>query len=246
MVVMSTTRGFFLLTLAATGFISLGLLSNESVSRARLLARIFYGLCVILSSAALLLIILSSLGVFQENRWYIPLFQLLVYRGWITIGTALTAAIFTVVNAATDANGRAGSAAIRVFITSSDVLKGICLSVACAFMGTEIGKLTHDAEMRQFFLQSGYAAWFLYFVITGEILGSVGLLISRTLLAAASGLSVLMLGAILTHIHNGDPFSDSLEAVHLLILLTCIIVIRLLGKESLRSEPAKLTATKTD
>ena len=37
----------------------------------------------------------------------------------------------------------------------------------------------------------------------------------------------IMAGAIRTHAHNGDPFSDSLEAVHLLILLACIVTIRL-------------------
>lgn len=34
-----------------------------------------------------------------------------------------------------------------------------------------------------------------------------------------------MAGAIGTHYRNGDPFTDSLEALHLLIILTCIIVI---------------------
>src|SRR5262249_17443787 len=107
----------------------------------------------------------------------------------------------------------------------------MCISIAISYICTEIGKLTHDAEMRQFFLQSGYKVWFLYFVITCETLGSIGLLIARTRLLAAAGLSVLMLGAIGTHAHNGDPFSDSLEAVHLLMLLVCAVGLQL-GQDS--------------
>jgi hypothetical protein len=95
--------------------------------------------------------------------------------------------------------------------------------------------------MRQFFLQSGYAVWFLYFIIVTETLGAACLLFSRTLLAAASALTLIMIGAITTHLHNRDPFSDSLEAVHLLILLACIVLIRLLGKRALaRPHEAKV------
>lgn len=45
-----------------------------------------------------------------------------------------------------------------------------------------------------------------------------------------------MLGAIRTHVHNGDPFADSLEALHLLILLVSIIVIRLYQSKVVVSE----------
>ncbi len=82
--------------------------------------------------------------------------------------------------------------------------------------------------MRQFFLQSGYTVGFMYFIMAAETLGAIGLLLRRTVLPAAVGLMAIMAGAIRTHAHNGDPFSDSLEAVHLLILLACIVTIRLL------------------
>jgi chromate transport protein ChrA len=84
--------------------------------------------------------------------------------------------------------------------------------------------------MRQFFLESGYAASFLYFIIAAEILGAIGLFISKLLIPAASGLVIIMFGAIYTHYRNGDPFSDSLEALHLLVLLVCILAIRLLSR----------------
>jgi len=62
------------------------------------------------------------------------------------------------------------------------------------FICTEIGKVTHDAEMQQFFIQSGYPVWFLYFVIATETSGAIGLFFPRTLLAAAFGLTLIMAG----------------------------------------------------
>lgn len=88
-----------------------------------------------------------------------------------------------------------------------------------------------ESASPNFFLQSGCAVWFLYFIIVTETLGATSLLFSRTLLAAAFALTLIMIGAITTHLHNRDPFSDSLEALHLLILLACIVLIRRLEKE---------------
>ncbi|MGD9560904.1 MAG: DoxX family protein [Pyrinomonadaceae bacterium] len=109
------------------------------------------------------------------------------------------------------------------FTRSPYLLKGLCLSVACSFLATEIGKLAHDAEMRLFFLSSGYPIWLLYFVILAETLGSIGLFVEKTVVPAAIGLCILMVGAIYTHFSNGDPFSSSMEALHLLLLLVCVI-----------------------
>jgi uncharacterized membrane protein YphA (DoxX/SURF4 family) len=183
----------------------------------------------------LLLSLLSPFGVLAGTL-YNHIFRILIFRGWIVIGTALSVSLFISLNAVDNPESRFGSPAVRAFITSTYVLTGICFSVAIAFICTEMGKLRHDAEMRQFFLQSGYPVWFLYFVIVCETLGSIGLLIPRTLLPAAVGLSILMLGAIRTHIHNGDPFSDSLVALHVLILLVSIIVIHLCRSKVLVSE----------
>ena len=84
--------------------------------------------------------------------------------------------------------------------------------------------------MRQFFVQSGYAVWFLYVIIAAEAIGATCLLFSRTLLLSACALMIIMIGALTTHLQNRDPFSDSLEALHLLIILACIVLIRLLGQ----------------
>jgi len=56
-------------------------------------------------------------------------------------------------------------------------------------------------------------------------LGALALLVPTFRIPAAAGLCVLMVGAIQTHHRNGDPVTDSLEAIHLLILLVCIILV---------------------
>jgi len=235
------TPAFLLLTLLATSLVSSLLLWNQSVRTSQSLARAFYLFCLVSSCTALFLISIRALGMLSGVSWYAPVLRIFIYRGWIVVGTAISAAIFLALNASTSRNSRARSTAIRAFLSSPHLLKGLCLSVAVSFICTEIGKLTHDADMRQFFLQSGYPVWFLYFVIVCETLGSIALLIPRTLLPAASGLIILMIGAIRTHAHNGDPFSDSLEALHLLILLACIIAIRMSSVRS-AGAPAGLGA----
>ena len=78
-------------------------------------------------------------------------------------------------------------------------------------------------------LRNGYPVWFLfllflYFTMIAEAAAAVGLLMPRVTRLAALVLAIIMAGAIGTHLHNGDPFSDSLEALHLLILLVCILL----------------------
>lgn len=224
-----TPKFFFLVSFAAV-LVSSFILRSHTTENSRAMARRFYYICIVLSSAALLLSVLSSFGALH-GEVYARVFRILVFRAWVVAGTALSAAIIVLLNATDRGNSRVGSPGARDFVSSPFVFKGICLSVAIAFICTEIGKVVHDAEMREFFLQSGYAVWFLYFVITCEVLGAIGLMIQRTAVPAAAGLSLLMMGAIGTHVHNGDPVSDSLDAIHLLILLTCILVIRTLGKK---------------
>ena len=95
-------------------------------------------------------------------------------------------------------------------------------------LATEVGKLAHDAEMRSFFTSSGYPVWFLYVVIAFETVCSLGLLEPRVRLVAAVGLALDMVGAIVTHARNGDPVSDSFEALHLLATLVVIVGIGVL------------------
>jgi hypothetical protein len=224
----SQTTNFILFTLIATLIIFTLVIRNRSVKTAKNMAHGFYIVCLFLSLAALITTILSVSGLLPGNDTYRLLFRGLIYRGWVVIGTGISAALLVLLNAFGYLRSRETSEAIQPFTSSPYLLKALCLSVSVSFLATEIGKLTHSAEMRQFFLESGYAAWFLYFIIAAEILGAIGLFISKTIVSAASGLVIIMFGAIHTHYRNGDPFSDSLEALHLLILLVCIITISLL------------------
>ena len=223
------TSSFFLLTLAATVICGVVVAANRSPSRAEGMARGFFLLAVALSLAALVLVLAGTSGLVPENAAYARWLRLLLFRGWLVIGMGVSSALLALLSYVPGTRQTVGREAVRSFLASPYLLKGLCFSVSVSFFCVEIGKLSHDADMRQFFLQSGYSVAFMYFVMLAETAGAVGLFFPRTTLPAALGLIVLMMGAIRTHVHNRDPFSDSIEAVHLLILLACIIVVRVLG-----------------
>ena len=227
---MGETSTFLSLSLIAAVLAYGCILWSPSILSSMRMAQAFYIASAVMSLAALLWILLGSTGMLPQGLDSTRLFHILIYRGWVVIGAGISSALLIVVDiTGTKLQIRS---ATRSFLTSPYVLRGLCLSVSMSFICTEIGKIAHGADMRQFFIQSGYAVWFLYFIIAAETFGAIGLLFSRTLLAAGCGLAVIMAGAIATHLHNRDPFSDSLEALHLLVLLACIVLIRLLGKRS--------------
>jgi uncharacterized membrane protein YphA (DoxX/SURF4 family) len=226
------TSLFLTLTSVSTLLVSTWIVRNRVEAASQIAAQTFCWISATLSVAALLWITLDVLGWLRENsasNWW---FRVLIYRAWLVIGTAVSCAVLLVLNGHVSSRFAVASKATQVFLTSSYVLKGISLSVSISFICTEIGKLAHDTDMRQFFLQSGYPVWFLYFIMIAETVGAIGLLSPRTVIPSALGLSAIMIGAIGTHIRNRDPFSDSLEAVHLLLLLACLLVIRLLRGRS--------------
>ena len=124
----------------------------------------------------------------------------------------------------------------RVF---SRVLWAASLSTANVFFVATAGKSMNMSYMIGFFHQSGYAVWFLYFIMAAETAGGIGILLHfrlRTGIPAVAGLLLIMLGAVYTHWHNGDPFSDSYAAVIQLIglsaLLALFLRVRLLGRST--------------
>jgi uncharacterized membrane protein YphA (DoxX/SURF4 family) len=67
-----------------------------------------------------------------------------------------------------------------------------------------------------------------------ESLGALGILFHYKLKTgplAALGLMVIMLGAIYTHLHNRDPFSDSYAAVIQLINLALLLFVYYFEKQ---------------
>jgi uncharacterized membrane protein YphA (DoxX/SURF4 family) len=110
----------------------------------------------------------------------------------------------------------------RQFLTDSSVLEALFMALAFTFSLAGVGKAFSLTPMIEFFTQSGYAVTFLKFIIVAEIFGSLGLLLPWTRPVALCGLTVDMFGAVLTHIHNGDPLNDSTGAIALLIRLIAI------------------------
>jgi uncharacterized membrane protein YphA (DoxX/SURF4 family) len=107
-------------------------------------------------------------------------------------------------------------------------LWGISILTANAFLVATVGKSQHIEEMITFFKASGYAIWFLYFIMTAEALGGLGILLHfklRTGPLAAAGLAIIMLGAVYTHWHNKDPFSDSYAPVGQLVNLSLMLIL---------------------
>jgi uncharacterized membrane protein YphA (DoxX/SURF4 family) len=107
-------------------------------------------------------------------------------------------------------------------------LLGVSIATGNSFILATVGKTANFAEMTKFFTTSGYAIWFLYFIMSAETLGGLGVLLhfkSKTGPLAAAGLMLIMIGAVYTHWHNKDPFSDSYAAVSQFITLSLMQVL---------------------
>jgi putative oxidoreductase len=105
-------------------------------------------------------------------------------------------------------------------------LLGLSISVGNKFILSTVGKSLYLKQMIDFFHQSGYAVWFLYFIMAAETAGAIGILTHFRLrmgIPATIGLMLIMLGAVYTHWHNGDPFSDSYAAVCEFISLSLLL-----------------------
>jgi uncharacterized membrane protein YphA (DoxX/SURF4 family) len=224
---MNETASFILFALIATLIVLVFIFRNHSVNTSKKTARVFYFLSLFLSFVALIHIILSVFGFRPANEAYRLWRLVLFHADRLIIGTGVSSAVLSLLNASRHFTA---PESVQSFINSPYLLKGLCLSVSISFFGIEIGKSAHDSEMRLFFLGSGYAVWFMYFIMGLEILGAIGLFVSRIIVPSALGLAIIMFGAIYTHYRNNDPFSDSLDALRLLILLVCVIIVKLLGK----------------
>lgn len=113
------------------------------------------------------------------------------------------------------------SALVRTALWGASVLAGI------AFITETVWKAVNFDKMYHFFTVSGYAVWFLYFIMIAEFLGGLGILLNfklKTGPLAACGLMLIMLGAVYTHVHNHDPFSSSYGAVSEFISLSLLLI----------------------
>lgn len=216
---------FLLLTSAATVTFLVIVLTSRASGGARLATGVFaYSLFISLTAFAVTLA--RTLQLLPPGILSPFLTQALIYRGWIPIGAGLAGAgLIGALKYRVVAGERVTTAA--AFSYSPRLLQALCLSASLSYFAVEVGKVTHDADMRRFFQDSGLPAWANYAVIVAELIGASALFHRALRVPAAIGLSVLMIGGILTHAHNGDPFTDSLEALHLLLMLGSILVIAL-------------------
>lgn len=108
---------------------------------------------------------------------------------------------------------------VRELLTSPTILSALSMFLAFIFALAGIGKAFSMISMTEFFIQSGYSLSFLKFIVIAEIFGGLGLLVHWAVLPSLIGLTIDMFGAVLTHVHNGDPLNDSTGAIGMLIRL---------------------------
>jgi putative oxidoreductase len=96
--------------------------------------------------------------------------------------------------------------------------------VALTFIAAAGGKLAGAANMVEMFDKVGLGQWFRYFTGILEIVGAIGLLVSRYAFYAAVLLAVVMVGAIFAHVAvlGGSPA----PAAVLLVLSAVIAYLR--------------------
>ena|SRR5580765_284875 len=91
-------------------------------------------------------------------------------------------------------------------------------------------KLLQPDQAKPMFVHYGYAAWFATFIGACEALGALGLLIPRLASLAAAGLTIIMAGAVYTHLSHQ-------ENSHAIVPL--VLMLRLAGVSYVRFKELK-------
>ncbi|WP_424683383.1 DoxX family protein [Frateuria sp. YIM B11624] len=215
-----TDTGSFFASIAIGALAAFLLLrARDDSSGPRWLSRGFAALCMADALVGLFGVIAVTLHLSPSAAFYRAMIGGTVAVGQVIAGFAVGAAVAPLVGR------RPEGARIAASAEPAWVTIGLAWYVALSFAGFEIGKAAHDTQMRQFFLGSGYTVAFMYAVMVLEIIGAAGLLVARLRTAAAVLLGALMLGAIATHARNGDPVTDSLDAVRMLLLVASVALL---------------------
>jgi len=90
-------------------------------------------------------------------------------------------------------------------------------------MGSQ--KLMGEAEMTANFVKWGMPGFMLYVIGTLEVLGAIGLFIPRLAGLAATGLILLMVGALFTHLIHGE-YGIALMPVAVMAMLAVVVYLR--------------------
>lgn len=105
----------------------------------------------------------------------------------------------------------------------SYILLGV---VSVGFLSAAVFKFSGAKMMIDNFTRWGYPIWFMYTVATAEVAGVIGLYIPRMRRGALIGLSVIMIGAIGTHLLNGEGFAATPATILLASLLSLLFLER--------------------
>ena len=79
--------------------------------------------------------------------------------------------------------------------------------LAAAFLFSGGAKLAGEEDLIKSFTKWGYSTAFMYFIGAAEVAGGIGVLLKRTRVLATIGLGIIMVGAVVTHILNGEGFT---------------------------------------
>jgi putative oxidoreductase len=101
----------------------------------------------------------------------------------------------------------------------------VSILLAALFLVAGGPKLLQPDKVKPMFVQYGYAAWFATFIGSCEVLGAIGLLIPRLAGLAAAGLSIIMMGAVYTHVSHQE-YTHAITPVVLLVLLITVAYAR--------------------
>ena len=101
----------------------------------------------------------------------------------------------------------------------------LSILLAAMFLLSGAPKLLTPDKVKSMFVHYGYAAWFATFIGSCEVLGAIGLLVPRLAALAAAGLSIIMIGAVYTHLSHQE-YTHALIPTVLLALLIAVVYIR--------------------
>jgi hypothetical protein len=107
-----------------------------------------------------------------------------------------------------------------------NISRVLLVVVTLGFLFTGFFKLSGAQMMVDNFIRWGYPIWFMYTVAVLEVLGVIGLYVRQARTWALIGLSVLMVGAIGTHLLNGEAFAVAPSTILLVSLLTLLFLDR--------------------
>ena len=98
----------------------------------------------------------------------------------------------------------------------------VCVLLALEYAFAGIPKLVGQSDAVQGFRQAGFPDGFRLFIGAAEVSGALGLLVPRLRFWAATGLSIIMIGALVTHVRAHDTLAKMAPAAVSLLLLVLI------------------------